>query len=325
MIELKNVTKKYNNFKAIDDISFKIEEGEIVGFLGPNGAGKSTTMSIITGYIEPTKGKIIVNGYDISQKAKQAKRQIGYMPENVPLYSELTVKEFIAYMADLKLVKRKEKKSEIERVLKQTGLTEVKSKLIRNLSRGYKQRVSLAGALIGNPPILILDDPTVGLDPKQVTEIRNLIKSLKEKHTILISSHILSEINQMCNKIIIINNGKIVKIDKTENIEAETQNNNSDTKELIITVEEQNIELPEIAKKIKAIKSITLIDQNDNEKNYSIHYEGNEEIRKDLLKMCIDKDINIIEIKKKEISLEDAFLKIIDETASDNSKKGGKK
>ncbi|MCI8546184.1 MAG: ABC transporter ATP-binding protein [Clostridia bacterium] len=325
MIELKNVTKKYNNFKAIDDISFKIEEGEIVGFLGPNGAGKSTTMSIITGYIEPTKGKIIVNGYDISQKAKQAKRQIGYMPENVPLYSELTVKEFIAYMADLKLVKRKEKKSEIERVLKQTGLTEVKSKLIRNLSRGYKQRVSLAGALIGNPPILILDEPTVGLDPKQVTEIRNLIKSLKEKHTILISSHILSEINQMCNKIIIINNGKIVKIDKTENIEAETQNNNSDTKELIITVEEQNIELPEIAKKIKAIKSITLIDQNDNEKNYSIHYEGNEEIRKDLLKMCIDKDINIIEIKKKEISLEDAFLKIIDETASDNSKKGGKK
>ena len=325
MIELKNVTKKYNNFKAIDDISFKIEEGEIVGFLGPNGAGKSTTMSIITGYIEPTKGKIIVNGYDISQKAKQAKRQIGYMPENVPLYSELTVKEFIAYMADLKLVKRKEKKSEIERVLKQTGLTEVKSKLIRNLSRGYKQRVSLAGALIGNPPILILDEPTVGLDPKQVTEIRNLIKSLKEKHTILISSHILSEINQMCNKIIIINNGKIVKIDKTENIEAETQNNNSDTKELIITVEEQNIELPEIAKKIKAIKSITLIDQNNNEKNYSIHYEGNEEIRKDLLKMCIDKDINIIEIKKKEISLEDAFLKIIDETASDNSKKGGKK
>lgn len=325
MIELKNVTKKYNNFKAIDDISFKIEEGEIVGFLGPNGAGKSTTMSIITGYIEPTKGKIIVNGYDISQKAKQAKRQIGYMPENVPLYSELTVKEFIAYMADLKLVKRKEKKSEIERVLKQTGLTEVKSKLIRNLSRGYKQRVSLAGALIGNPPILILDEPTVGLDPKQVTEIRNLIKSLKEKHTILISSHILSEINQMCNKIIIINNGKIVKIDKTENIEAETQNNNSDTKELIITVEEQNIELPEIAKKIKAIKSITLIDQNDNEKNYSIHYEGNEEIRKDLLKMCIDKDINIIEIKKKEISLEDAFLKIIDEDTTSNKEKGGKK
>ncbi len=325
MIELKNVTKKYNNFKAVDDISFKIEEGEIVGFLGPNGAGKSTTMSMITGYIEPTKGKIIVNGYDIDQKAKQAKRQIGYMPENVPLYTELTVKEFISYMADLKLVKRKDKKSEIERVLNQTGLNEVKSKLIRNLSRGYRQRVSLAGALVGNPPILILDEPTVGLDPKQVTEIRNLIKSLKEKHTILISSHILSEINQMCNKIIIINKGKIVKVDKTENIESETLSSNSDKKELLITVEEETTTLSDITKKLKPIKSVTLINQKDKEKQYSISYEGDENVKKELLKLCIDKDINVVEVKKKEISLEDAFLKIIDEDSTSNKEKGGKK
>jgi len=325
LIELKNVTKKYNNFKAVDDISFKIEEGEIVGFLGPNGAGKSTTMSMITGYIEPTKGKIIVNGYDIDQKAKQAKRQIGYMPENVPLYTELTVKEFISYMADLKLVKRKDKKSEIERVLNQTGLNEVKSKLIRNLSRGYRQRVSLAGALVGNPPILILDEPTVGLDPKQVTEIRNLIKSLKEKHTILISSHILSEINQMCNKIIIINKGKIVKVDKTENIESETLSSNSDKKELLITVEEETTTLSDITKKLKPIKSVTLINQKDKEKQYSISYEGDENVKKELLKLCIDKDINVVEVKKKEISLEDAFLKIIDEDSTSNKEKGGKK
>lgn len=325
MIELKNVTKKYNNFKAVDDISFKIEEGEIVGFLGPNGAGKSTTMSMITGYIEPTKGKIIVNGYDIDQKAKQAKRQIGYMPENVPLYPELTVKEFISYMADLKLVKRKEKKAEIERVINQAGLGEVKSKLIRNLSRGYKQRVSLAGALVGNPPILILDEPTVGLDPKQVTEIRNLIKSLKEKHTILISSHILNEINQMCNKIIIINKGRIIKIDKTENIESEAQLNNSKDKELLITVEEQSIALSEMTKKLKPIKSIKLINQNDNEKQYSILYEGDENVKKELLKLCIEKDINVVEVKKKEVSLEDAFLKIIDEDSTSTKEKGGKK
>ena len=183
MIELQNVTKKYNDFTAVDDISFKIDDGEVVGFLGPNGAGKSTTMNMITGYIEPTAGKIIVNGFDINQKSKQAKKQIGYMPENVPLYLELTVKEFISYMADLKLVKRKEKKEEIERVLKATGLEEVKGKLIRNLSRGYRQRVSLAGALVGNPPILILDEPTVGLDPIQVKEIRILIKELGKKHT----------------------------------------------------------------------------------------------------------------------------------------------
>lgn len=247
------------------------------------------------------------------------------MPENVPLYVELTVKEFISYMADLKLVKRKEKKEEIKRVLEQTGLTEVKSKLIKNLSRGYRQRVSLAGALVGNPPILILDEPTVGLDPKQVTEIRNLIKSLRKKHTILISSHILSEINQMCNKIIIINKGKIIKVDKTENIEDTTSSSDSNSKELIITVEEQNDKLTDITKKFKSIKSVELVNQNDNEKQYSILYEGNEEIRKDLLKMCLDKDINVIEIKKKEISLEDAFLKIIDEDATSNKEKGGKK
>ena len=242
MIELQNVTKKYNDFTAVDDISFKIDDGEVVGFLGPNGAGKSTTMNMITGYIEPTAGKIIVNGFDINQKSKQAKKQIGYMPENVPLYLELTVKEFISYMADLKLVKRKEKKEEIERVLKATGLEEVKGKLIRNLSRGYRQRVSLAGALVGNPPILILDEPTVGLDPIQVKEIRTLIKELGKKHTILISSHILAEISQMCNKIIIINKGKIMRTDKMSNIEEEVASKET---EVTLTVEETDVKLSE--------------------------------------------------------------------------------
>ena len=176
MIKVQNVTKKYNKFLAVDNINFEIADGEVVGFLGPNGAGKSTTMNMITGFIEPTSGEIIVNGYDINQKSKQAKKQIGYMPENVPLYLELTVKEFVSYMADLKLVKRSEKKAEIDRVIGVTGLKDVQGKLIRNLSRGYRQRVSLAGALVGNPPNLILDEPTVGLDPKQVIEIRNLIK-----------------------------------------------------------------------------------------------------------------------------------------------------
>ena len=256
MIELQNVTKKYNDFIAVDYISFKIEDGEVVGFLGPNGAGKSTTMNMITGFIEPTTGKIIVNGFDINQKAKQAKKQIGYMPENVPLYLELTVSEFISYMADLKLVKRKEKKDEIARVLKATGLEEVKGKLIRNLSRGYRQRVSLAGALVGNPPILILDEPTVGLDPIQIKEIRTLIKELGKKHTILISSHILEEISQMCNKVIIINKGKIIRTDNMENIEEEAK---PDETEITLTVEENNTKLPEIKNEIKAITSIELI------------------------------------------------------------------
>ncbi len=312
MIEVQNITKKYNNFIAVDDISFKIEEGEVVGFLGPNGAGKSTTMSMITGFIEPTSGKIIVNGYDINQKSKQAKKQIGYMPENVPLYLELTVKEFVSYMADLKLVKRADKKTEIERVIKLTGLEDVKGKLIRSLSRGYKQRVSLAGALVGNPPILILDEPTVGLDPKQVIEIRNLIKSLGKEHTILISSHILSEISQMCNKIMIINKGKILRIDSTSEIEKQA----SDSSEIVVTVEDSDNKFKNIKKSISNISSIELVQDKKNEKIYNVKYTG-EDIRKPLFKECAKQDITIVEMKKKENSLEDAFLKITEE--------GGKK
>lgn len=308
MIEVQNITKKYNKFTAVDDISFKIDEGEVVGFLGPNGAGKSTTMSMITGFIEPTSGKIIVNGYDINQKPKQAKKQIGYMPENVPLYLDLTVKEFISYMADLKLVKRKEKKEEIERVTKLTGLEDVKGKLIRNLSRGYKQRVSLAGALVGNPPILILDEPTVGLDPKQVIEIRNLIKSLGKEHTILISSHILSEISQMCNKIMIINKGKILRIDSTSEIEKQA----SDSSEIIVTVEDEENKFKNIKNSISNISSIEIIEENEKEKVYDVKYTG-EDIRKVLFKECAKEDITIVEMKKKENSLEEAFLKITEE------------
>ena len=176
MIKVKNVTKKYGNFIAIDNINFEIKEGEIIGFLGPNGAGKTTTMNMITGFIEPTQGEITINGYDIVKKAKIAKKQIGYMPEGIPLYYELTVKEFITYMADLKMVDKKIKKEQIEKVIEELNLNEVKNKLIKNLSRGYKQRVSMAGALIGRPKVLVLDEPTVGLDPKQITEIRSLIK-----------------------------------------------------------------------------------------------------------------------------------------------------
>ena len=179
MIELKNVTKKYGNFTAVDNISFTIEEGEIIGLLGPNGAGKSTTMNMITGFIEQTEGDIIIDGYDMLKKPKKAKKEIGYMPEGVPLYTDLTVKEFVTYMAEIKQVNRKLKKENIQKILEQTGLIEVQDKLIKNLSRGYKQRVSMAGTLVGSPKILILDEPTVGLDPKQIAEIRNLIKELR--------------------------------------------------------------------------------------------------------------------------------------------------
>ena len=308
MVEVKNITKKYGKFKAVDDISFSVKDHEIIGFLGPNGAGKSTTMNMITGYIEPTKGKIIVNGYDISKSPKKAKRQIGYMPENVPLYNDLTVREFINYMAELKNVKRKERKDEVNKVIEETGLQDVQKKLIKKISRGYKQRVSMAGALVGNPDILILDEPTVGLDPKQITEIRSLIKKLGKSHTVILSSHILSEVSQICEKVIIINKGKILAIDTPENLEKQTQVENS----IIITVEDKNNKMEKINKKISDIKSIELVkDNNDGTKQYLIVADKEADIRKKLFEILPKEDITIFELKQSETTLEDAFLKVI--------------
>ena len=310
MIEVKNVTKKYGDFTAVDDISFDVKNNEIVGFLGPNGAGKSTTMNMITGYIEPTKGAIIINGYDISKSPLKAKEQIGYMPENTPLYMDLTVKEFVTYMAELKKINKKEKKQEIEKILNETGLQNVKNKLIKNISRGYKQRVSLAGALIGNPEVLILDEPTVGLDPKQIADIRELIKKLGKNHTVILSSHILSEVSQICQRVIIINKGKVVAIDTPENLEEKTKNDNS----IIVTVEDNNSNIKNISKYINGITEIKLVKENDDKtKQYLISGNKDIDIRKEVFSEFPKHDITIFELKKSENTLEDAFLTIIDE------------
>ena len=309
MIEVKNITKKYGNVTAVDNINFKIEEGEIIGLLGPNGAGKSTTMNMITGYIEPTEGEILVNGYDISKKPKKAKAQIGYMPEGVPLYSDLTVKEFVTYMAELKKVNRKERKEKVEKIIEQTGLKDVENKLTRNLSRGYKQRVSMAGALVGEPKILILDEPTVGLDPKQITEIRELIKELGKTHTVILSSHILSEVSQICNKVIIINKGKIVAIDTPENLEKKVTENNS----IYVTVEDTDNKMDKITEKIAEIKEIKLIKENeDGTKQYVLESDKDVDLRKIIFNEFAKENITIFEMKKADTTLEDAFMKLIE-------------
>ena len=230
MIEVKNVTKKYGKFIAVDNISFTIKEGEIIGLLGPNGAGKSTTMNMLTGFIEQTEGEIIIDGYNTLKKPKKAKKEIGYMPEGVPLYTDLTVKEFITYMAEIKNVDRKNRKEKVQEIINKTGLKDVQKKLIKNLSRGYKQRVSMAGALIGDPKILILDEPTVGLDQKQITEIRNLIKELGKTHTVILSSHILSEVSQICNKVIRIKTFKYLEKNSYEKeLEKQLEDNVEET------------------------------------------------------------------------------------------------
>ena len=312
MIEVRNVTKKYGSFVAVNNISFDINQGEIVGFLGPNGAGKTTTMNMITGYIEPTQGKIIVDGYSVSDNPKKAKKAIGYMPENVPLYQELTVKEFIKYMYELKNTDKKilkeAKNKKIDNIINETGLTDVSNKLIKNLSRGYKQRVSLAGALVGEPKVLILDEPTVGLDPKQITQIRELIKSLGKKHTVILSSHILSEVSQICEKVIIINHGEIVAIDTPKNLEEKLKDENS----IVVTVEDINNKIDEVTKQIEKIKEIKMIkDNEDGTKEYLIISKDEEDLRKEIFEKFAKENITIFEMKKKEITLEDAFMKLI--------------
>lgn len=305
MIELKNVTKKYGNFKAVDNISFKIEKGEVVGFLGQNGAGKTTTMKMITGLIEPTNGKIFIEGEKISRKSRKC---IGYMPENTPLYQELTVKEFIDYMAELKGLKRQERKQQVQKLITDLGLADVENKLIRNISRGYKQRVSLSGALIGNPDILILDEPTVGLDPKQVIEIRNLIKSLRKNHTVFISSHILSEISQMCQKVIIINKGKVVAIDTPNNLENKIARNS-----IVINIEDPNENIEKIKEKIPEIIEIKFINKLEKDiKQYEIFVKENADIRKKLFEILPQENISILELKNSEVGLEEAFIKLIE-------------
>ncbi len=318
MIEVKNVTKKYPNIKAVDNINFTIKDGEVVGFLGPNGAGKTTTMNMITGFIEPTEGQIIINGFDIVKKSKKAKKQIGYMPEGVPLYTELTAREFVNYMAELKDVKAKERKEAVEKAIEETGLKDVQNKLIKNLSRGYKQRVSMAGALVGNPEVIILDEPTVGLDPKQITEIRSLIKELGKKHTVILSSHILSEVSQICERVIIINHGKIVAIDTPENLENKTKEKNT----ILVTVEDKNEKIKKLKEEVKEIEEIKLVkDNEDGTKQYAVTSADKVDLRKKIFEILPKQDITIFELKKDESTLEDAFIKLIDSDKKENTNK----
>lgn len=278
-------------------------------YYGPNGAGKSTTMNMLTGYIEQTSGEIVVDGFDMLKKPKKAKREIGYMPEGVPLYTDLTVREFITYMAEIKKVDRKTRKEQVEKIIEKTGLKDVEKKLIKNLSRGYKQRTGMAGAMVGEPKILILDEPTVGLDPKQITEIRNLIKELGKTHTIILSSHILSEVSQICNKVIIINKGKLVAIDTPEHLEEKVSNKNC----IYITVEDTQNNMDSIKEKIEGIQKIELVEKfEDGTKQYMIESKDGVDLRKILFTEVAKENITIFEMKKADSTLEDAFMKIIE-------------
>lgn len=319
MVEVKKLTKNYGNIKAVDNISFTVGEGEILGFLGPNGAGKSTTMNIITGYISSTSGTVTIDGKEILENPKEAKAKIGYLPEIPPLYTDMTVKKYLEFMFDLKKVKLP-KKEHIEEVMRLVRITEQADRIIKNLSKGYRQRVGFAQALLGNPPVLILDEPTVGLDPMQIIEIGKLIKSLGEKHTIILSSHVLSEISATCDRILVISNGKIVADAKTDELSSST----AGEEKLALVVEGAASDIISAIKNIPAVIRVNKIsEKNGNSAKYMVEYEKDHDVRRDVFNAMARIGCPILDMQSGNETLEEMFLKL---TANGNyDTVGGKK
>ena len=310
MIEVRNLTKKYGDHFAIQDISFSLEKGKIYGLLGPNGAGKSTTMNIMTGYIAATSGEVIIEGHDIFKEAEEAKKHIGYLPEIPPLYMDMTVWEYLFTVVDLKGVPKSERKSMIGDVMEKVMITNMKDRLIKNLSKGYKQRVGIAQTLIGNPDIIIFDEPTVGLDPKQIIEIRTLIKRLGEDHTVLISSHILSEIGAVCDHVVIINKGHLVVSDSTENLEKLFKGQD------ILCLSAQG-ELEKIQNILREFPALSIADMKEAEEaetyRFQLKVQDQADYRKQLFFRFAEAGIPLLEISRAGMSLEDIFLEITEE------------
>ena len=306
MIEVRNLTKHYGDKKAVNDISFTVEDGEILGFLGPNGAGKSTTMNMLTGYISSTSGQVLINGTDILEDPIKAKANIGYLPEIPPLYLDMTVKSYLNFVFDLKKCKLP-RRSHLRDVLKLCKIDDVENRLIKNLSKGYKQRVGLAQALIGNPPVLILDEPTVGLDPKQMVEIRTLIKKLGKNHTVILSSHILSEIQMVCDRVIIINHGVVAANDTATSLSQKVSTDHR----IIVRMEGERVAILQAIRALDGIKYVRAdMEREPGIWEYEIEAEPGRDIRRDINRIARENEWNILMLKTMEMTLEDIFLKI---------------
>lgn len=318
MIEVTNLTKKYGDHIAVDHLSFRVEKGQIYGFLGPNGAGKSTTMNIITGYLAASEGTVTIDGKDVQKDPEEAKRSIGYLPELPPLYVDMTVREYLEFVAELKKVPKKERKQQIDEVMEMTQITDMQQRLIKNLSKGYRQRVGLAQAILGYPEVIILDEPTVGLDPKQIIEIRDLIRKLGENHTVILSSHILSEVSAVCDHIMIIAHGKLVASDSPENLQ-----------KLMSGSMELNLEVKGSAAAVKsALQEISQIDRieenteaSKNVAKMKVISKENADIREQVFYALADAKLPILEMTHAEKSLEDIFLELTEDVAPSQPEK----
>lgn len=306
MIEINHLVKKYGNHVAVDDLSLEMEPGKIYGFLGPNGAGKSTTMNMITGYLGATSGEVKINGHDIFKEPEEAKKCIGYLPEIPPLYVDMTVLEYLNFAAELKKLDKKKRKEYVTSAMETTGVTEVKDRLIRNLSKGYRQRVGFAQAVLGYPEIIILDEPTVGLDPKQIIEIRELIKKLGENHTVILSSHILTEISAVCDHVFIISKGKLVASDATENLLSLM----SGAQEVMLLLKQGAEEAAEQLLEIENVERVQVTEENT---RLIVYAKQGADVREEIFSTMAEHKIPVLEMHTVTKSLEDVFLELTQE------------
>ncbi len=310
MIQVENVTKLYGGHVAVDGLSFSVEKGEILGFLGPNGAGKTTTMNIITGYLSATEGTVKVAGYDVLEEPLEVKKRIGYMPETPPLYGQMTVREYLDFVSDIKQVGRAEKKRGMEKIMDLVKIGDVQNRLIKNLSKGYRQRVGLAQALVGNPPVLVLDEPTIGLDPKQIIEIRTLIKELGKEHTIILSSHILPEVSAVCERVLIINKGKIVASDTPENLSRRLTGKSR----VLVRIAGTEEEVRQVLAGVPGVKSVEAQGSVEPETfDFLVEAENEEDIRRPLFSAVSRAQLPVLLLKPVDLTLEEIFLQIITE------------
>ena len=323
MIEVKNLVKKYGNHTAVDHLNFTIEEGHVYGFLGPNGAGKSTTMNIMTGNLGATEGEVLINGHDVLKEPEEAKKQIGYLPELPPLYMEMTVREYLEFVAELKGIAKNKREESINEVEKMVKIWEVENRLIRNLSKGYRQRVGLAQAVLGFPEIIILDEPSVGLDPKQIIEIRELIRQLAKKHTVILSSHILAEVREVCDYILIISKGKLVASDTPENLER----NLGDSDLIEIETKASPDEVRRILETVDGIRSISTKHLENGITWAQVQEKKNTDIREKVFQAFAQNHQPLLKLNPLQVSLEDVFMELTqsDRAAEEYAEKAKKK
>jgi ABC-2 type transport system ATP-binding protein len=316
VIEVQHLTKRYGRVTAVDDVSFQVERGEILGFLGPNGAGKTTTMRILTGYMPATDGKAVVAGFDIFDQAIEAKRRIGYLPETPPLYPDMKVEEYLTFVAKIKGVPSGERKERIRAVMERTRTIEMADRLCTKLSKGYRQRVGLAQALIHNPDVLILDEPTAGLDPKQIIETRALIKELAGTHTVVLSTHILPEVSQTCNRVVIINKGRVVAVDTPDNLIARLRGSET----LYVQIDANGSDAGVALARIAGVTRVAETDRRDGTVGYEVESERGHDVRRDLAHAVVTSGWGLLELRPMRMSLEEVFLSLtteeIDATAA---------